>query len=81
MPRLKHRVIVEVTFDKRVTAKTAANIVRRNLDLDTLNDFYQVPYSDEEVTKVTVKEAERVIQGEINWRNRRLPSEGEPGEP
>lgn len=79
--RRKHRVLVEVTFDKRVTAKFAAETVRRNLDLDALNDFYQVPDPAVTVITVKVKEAERVIQAEINWKNRRLPSEGEPGEP
>lgn len=71
MARYKHRVIVEVTFDKRVTAKFAASAVRRNLDLDALNDFYQVPDPVVTVTTVKVKEAERVIQAEINWKNRK----------
>lgn len=68
MTRLKHRVIVEVTFDKRVTAKTAADRVRCSLDIDILNDFYQA--SSTEVTSVKVKEAERVIQAEIRNRDR-----------
>ena len=68
---------MEVTFDKNVTAKIAADTVRRNLDIDALNDFYQIPDPAVTVTTVKVKEAERVIQAEINWKNRRLPADGE----
>lgn len=73
MPRRKHRVLVEVTFDRRVTSKFAKSVVEEAIvrgQIDTLG-----------VPKFETKEAERVIQGEINWRTRRTSSDGEPGEP
>lgn len=80
MARFKHRVIVEVTFDKRVTAKAATDAVRRGLSRDEMNLYGQVQ-GIVLVENIVVKEAERVIQGEINWRTRRTSSDGEPGEP
>ena len=75
--RRKHRVIVEVTFDKRVTTKQASRIVKYGLH-DLKGSYFE---PEGTVIAVQVKEAERVIQAEINWKNRRLPSDGEPGEP
>jgi hypothetical protein len=75
--RRKHRVLVEVTFDKRVTAKTAKEAVE--FGLHSLSGHYFE--RDGTIEKIVVKEAERVIQAEINWKNRRLPADGEPGEP
>lgn len=72
--RRKHRVIVEVTFDKRVTAKFAASAVRCGLHRDEMNSYGGIP-GIIMVEKIMVKEAERVIQAEINWKNRRLPSD------
>lgn len=71
--RRKHRVLVEVTFDKRVTAKFAKNVVDEAIERGQIETFG--------VARFDTKEAERVIQAEINWKNRRLPSDGEPGEP
>jgi len=72
-------VLVEVTFDKRVTAKTAIETVRSQLSTKRLNMGIRLdePYA----VAIAVKEAERVIQAEINWKNRRLPTDGEPREP
>lgn len=62
--RLKHRILVEVTFDKRVTAKTAAAAVRIGLSRDEMLGY---GYN---VISTNVKEAERVIQAEHRHRNR-----------
>lgn len=75
--RRKHRVLVEVTFDKNVTAKQASRIVKCGL-YDLQGSYFE---PEGTVVAVKVKEAERVIQAEINWKNRRLSSDGEPGEP
>ena len=64
--RRKHRILVEVTFDKRVTAKTAASAVRCGLSLSLMNGY---GFS---VESTKVKEAERVIQAELRWRGDRL---------
>lgn len=72
MQRYKHRVIVEVTFDQKVTSKFAKCVVEEAIvrgQIDTLG-----------VVRFETKEAERVINGEINWRTRRASSSGEPGE-
>lgn len=68
--RKKHRVIVEVTFDRNVTAKRARDTVLWGLDKDAMNDYAQLPPSSPEVTTVRVKEAERVIQAELRWRGK-----------
>lgn len=65
--RRKHRVLVEVAFDKNVTAKFATRVVQECLERGEIEDF----------GKATTKEAERVIQAEINWKNRRLSSNSE----
>lgn len=62
--RRKHRVIVEVTFDRRVTAKTATSAVRIGLSRDEMLGY---GYN---VISTTVKEAERVLQAEIRNRVR-----------
>lgn len=70
--RRSHRVIVEVTFDQRVTAKQAARFVRRSLEMDV-----NTAISEENLTistEMRVKEAERVIQAEIRQRQRVLNS-------
>lgn len=64
--RRKHRILVEVTFDKRVTAKTAASAVRIGLSRDEMLGY---GYN---VISTNVKEAERVIQAELRWRGNRL---------
>lgn len=70
--RKKHRVIVEVTFDKNVTTKHAARTVLQTLDLEAMNDFYQIKDASAVVTTVKVKEAERVLQAELRNRQRVL---------
>lgn len=69
--RKKHRVIVEVTFDKRVTAKFAKEIVQYGLN--TMDNLYFEPQKAT-VQKMTAKEAERVIQAELRNRWRVLTS-------
>lgn len=69
--RRKHRVLVEVTFDKRVTAKTAARTIRealRSVEFET----YDLGPGQARVIAHAVKEAERVIQAELRWRDDRL---------
>jgi hypothetical protein len=66
MARFKHRVLVELTFDKRVTTKEAVSAVRCGCSRDEMLGY------GFQVATVKVKEAERVIQGEINWRTRSL---------
>ena len=62
--RRKHRVIVEVTFEKRVTAKEAARAVRIGLSMDEMLGYGLG------VVSTKVKEAERVLQAEIRNRLR-----------
>lgn len=69
--RRKHRVLVEVTFDKRVTAKFAKEVVQ--YALDTIDNRYFEPQRAE-VYKMVAKEAERVIQAELRNRWRVLTS-------
>jgi hypothetical protein len=56
-------VLVEVTFDKRVTAKFAKNVVDEAIERGQIETFG--------VARFDTKEAERVIQAEINWKNRK----------
>lgn len=66
--RRKHRVIVEVTFDKRVTAEYAKKLIGYHLEeLQGSSCDGIGPVCE----KFEVKEAERVIQAEINWKNRK----------
>lgn len=64
--RKKHRVIVEVAFDRNVTAKHAVRSVIDGLVVDFMDS------SNVCVTTVKVKEAERVLQAEIRNRQRVL---------
>jgi hypothetical protein len=70
--RKKHRVIVEVTFDKNVTAKHAVSVVRETMirgEIEAMCSAHRV------------KEAERAIQAELRNRERisasRVSSTGE----
>ena len=60
--RRKHRVIVEVTFDKRVTAKHATDVVREAVIRGELEERGVIAHK--------TKEAERVLQAEIRWRGK-----------
>jgi hypothetical protein len=60
-------VIVEVTFDKNVTAKFAKSVVQYALDTTDSRWFHPERTS---VIKMKAKEAERVIQAEIRQRRR-----------
>jgi hypothetical protein len=62
--RKKHRVIVEVTFDKNVTAKDAVSAVRCGCSRDEMLGY------GFQVQAIKVKEAERVIQAELRWRGK-----------
>lgn len=68
--RRKHRVLVEVTFEKNVTAKVARDVVKDCVNLEYLNDFYDIPRKAPDVIAYRVKEAERVIQAELRWRGK-----------
>jgi hypothetical protein len=59
---MKHRVIVEVTFDKRVTAKEAVSAVRCCSMRDDMAGY------GFNVIAVKIKEGERVLQAEIRRR-------------
>lgn len=70
--RRKHRVIVEVTLDRRVTAKTAKQFVQ--YALDTIDNRYFEQPQRAEIVKMEAKEGERVIQAELRNRWRVLTS-------
>ncbi len=60
--RRSHRVIVEVTFAKNVTAKHAVSVVREALARGEIEELG--------TCSPRVKEAERVLQAEIRQRQR-----------
>ncbi len=69
--RRKHRILVEVTFDKRVTAKTAKNVIHEALNSVEF-ETYDLGPGEPRVLRHETKEAERVLQAELRWRGNRL---------
>lgn len=59
--RKKHRIFVELEFDKNVTVAAAASLVRIHVA-----EMRHVPH----IKSIDVKEAERVVQAELRWRGK-----------